>query len=269
MIWSLFLAILPLVSGTVLVKYSAAAGDQTSALGLLNLGGYDDAQWPSGQSQNDSAYFKTATDPNGVPAAHVHKAQHFARAEYHLLKGKTEVDKTYYIGYHVMWKNVDYQTIVMQWKNYDPKTTPTANIPACLVFRNDASGSANHTMQVFRYSTIFHLNAEPDPTVGNANSVWAKQLNMGTAYRFGFVINTSQTKGYLQLYFNGALSTLTDPSTGKTTQKLAGNFWPGPTVDPKFGLYGGKNNLVDDSYIYEIVVGTELADIAAVAGIST
>ncbi|KAF8217042.1 hypothetical protein K438DRAFT_2007726, partial [Mycena galopus ATCC 62051] len=119
--------------------YSAADGDATSVLGLLNLGGYDDAPWPSGQGQNASAFFETATDPNGVPAAHVHKAAHFARAEYHSLKGKTEASTTYYIGYHVMWQNVDYQTICMQWKNYDSNTVSTDDIPVALVFRTDAT----------------------------------------------------------------------------------------------------------------------------------
>jgi hypothetical protein len=112
------------------------------------------------------------------------------------------------------------------------------------------------------------LGAIPDPSTGAGGTVWSKKLEMGTAYRFGFVVNTSQTKGYIQWYFNGDLATLTDLSTGAHAQKLSGNFWPGPTVDPKFGLYGGKNNLADDSYIYDIIIGTELADIASVAGIS-
>jgi hypothetical protein len=98
--------------------------------------------------------------------------------------------------------------------------------------------------------------------------VWAKELVMGKDYRFGIVIDTS-TNGFIQLYFNGRPATLTDLSTGEHTQKLPGNYWPGPTSDPKFGLYGGNNYKVCDSYIYGVVIGTQLSDIAQVAGIQS
>ena len=89
---------------------------------------------------------------------------------------------------------------------------------------------------------------------------------MGTTYRFGFAVNTSRTSGFVQLYFNGKLVTMTTPGTGAKTTTLAGNFFPG-RADPKFGLYGGKNYLRADSYIYNVVVGTSLVDIKDVAGI--
>lgn len=109
------LSFLPLASATVLVSYSAADGDNTSNLGLLNLQGWDRASWPSGKGMNSSLYFTTGTDPDGIPAAHVHKDAHFVRSEYHSLKSKTTQNKTYYIGYHVRFESVDYQTIVWQW----------------------------------------------------------------------------------------------------------------------------------------------------------
>lgn len=70
--------------------------------------------WPQGQSQNASAYFTAARDPSGVPAAHVHREPYFTRSEYHALKGDTVENAMYYIGYRVMWQNVDYQTPVWQ-----------------------------------------------------------------------------------------------------------------------------------------------------------
>ena len=94
---------------------------------------------------------------------------------------------------------------------------------------------------------------------------------MGEIYQFGIVVNTtpSQTGGWTQLYFNGNLATMTDPTTHEHTQKLMGNFFPVPGyANPKLGLYGGKNNLADNSYVYNFVVGTALEDIAEVAGIS-
>jgi hypothetical protein len=91
---------------------------------------------------------------------------------------------------------------------------------------------------------------------------------MGKVYTFGIVVNTSRSKGYLQLYYNGQLATLTDPATQEKTQKLPGNFFPGRS-DPKFGLYGGNNFKVCDSYIYDIAIGTALTDIAGVVGISS
>ncbi|KAF7548738.1 hypothetical protein G7Z17_g6862 [Cylindrodendrum hubeiense] len=257
---SSLLSFLPLASATVLVSYSAADGDDPSVLGLQNLQGWDRASWPSGKAQNSSLYFTTATDPDGVAAAHVHKNAHFTRSEYHSLKGKTVQDKTYYIGYHVRFDSVDYQTIVWQWKNYDSETVDTDNIPAALVFRKNSGDDENHTIN-------FGAQPDPDGAINGNNVVWTKQLTMGKAVRFGMVINTAEN-GYIQLYYNGKLATMTDPTTGAHTNKLSGNFWPGPTAssDPKFGLYG-KSSVTCDSYIYDIVIGTKLSEIADVAGI--
>ncbi|KAK7429923.1 hypothetical protein QQZ08_003545 [Neonectria magnoliae] len=204
---------------------------------------------------NGSLYFTTGTDPDSVAAAHVHKAAHFVRSEYHSLKDKTAQEKVYYIGYHVRFDKVDYQTIVWQWKNYDPDTVKTDNIPAALVFRKNSDGSENHTIN-------FSAQANHSGATKSGNT------EMGKAYRFGIVIDTSNKNGYIQLYFNGKLVKLTEPSTGKQTPKLAGNFWPGPnqSSDPKFGLYG-ESNKAGDSYIYDVVIGTKLSEIANVAGI--
>lgn len=73
------------------------------------------------------------------------------------------------------------------------------------------------------------------------------------------------------MYFNGELINMVDQSSGTTTQKLSGNFFPGGepgAASPKVGLYGNKNPVVDNSYIYNVVIGTELEDIKDVAGIA-
>jgi gentisate 1,2-dioxygenase len=72
----------------------------------------------------------------------------------------------------------------------------------------------------------------------------------------------------VQLYFNGKLSTMISPSTGEHTTMYVGNFFPGRS-EPKVGLYSGQATKACDSYIYNVAIGTTLADIAGVAGIST
>ncbi|KAI0968052.1 hypothetical protein F4678DRAFT_232526 [Xylaria arbuscula] len=260
------LSALCLTSATAkyLVSYNASAGDDPNVLGLLGLDGWNRTDWPNGQSQNSSLYFKTATDPGGVPAAHVHKSAHFTRAEYHMLKDETVVDMTYYIGYKVRFDAVDYQTFVWQWKNYDSSTVKADDVPAVLTFRKDADDSDYHTIV---------LQVNPSTKDDGALVVWSKALTMGKTYTFGLVVNTSQSSGYIQLYFNGALSTMTDAS-GQKTQKLAGNFFPGggnANSSPKVGLYGngvGNNGAVAcDSYIYNVIVGTTLGNIADIPGV--
>lgn len=134
------------VGAKYLVSYNASAGDAVSNLGLVNLEGWARADWPSGQAQNSSLFFKTATDPDGAPAAHVHKSASFTRAEYHMLKDDIAKDTTYYIGYKVRFDDVDYQTFVWQWKNYDAGTVGVDNVPAVLTFHKDADGANDHTM---------------------------------------------------------------------------------------------------------------------------
>ncbi|KAJ7291605.1 hypothetical protein C8J57DRAFT_1043879 [Mycena rebaudengoi] len=236
-----------LASAKLYLSYDASAKDPASVLGQQNLQGWDRAARPSHQKQNASAFFTTATDPNGVPAAHVHKDAHFIRSEYHMMVKKTAAEQTYYIGYHVSFgTGVGYKScpIVFQWKNYDADTVRTDNIPVQLAFQKGPTAD--------RYII--------------KKTLWTREVTHGTAYRFGIVINTSPTGGFVQLYFNGKLTTLVSPSTGKHTTKYSSNFFPGRT-EPKVGLYGGDATNACDSYIYNVVIGTTLADIADVAGI--
>ncbi|ORY17651.1 hypothetical protein BCR34DRAFT_596823 [Clohesyomyces aquaticus] len=251
-------------SATVLVKYSAAAGDSPSALGLQNLEGWDfgggkePLPWPDNQPQNASVYFKNAKDPDGIAAAHVHKDYHFRRSEYHCLNKKTEVDTTYYIGYKVRFDNVDFATKAFQWKSYyDASAGYKDVIPAALIFRKDADGKDNHTI---------HFEAQTVAKNGNRKSYWTKALTMGKTYTFGIVVNTSRKSGYMSLYFNGKPATFLDPDSQATAQELEGDFYP-DRADPKFGLYDGANFKACDSWVYDVVIGTELKDIADVVGI--
>ncbi|KAK7033715.1 concanavalin A-like lectin/glucanase, subgroup [Favolaschia claudopus] len=255
------LVILPFVSAKLLLNYNASAGHAASILGRQNLEGWNGAAWPKGQAQNASAFFTTAKDPNGIPAAHVHKGAHFARSEYHMLLGQTAASQTYYIGYRVSFgAGADYQScpIVFQWKNFDSATVDKDNIPALLVFRQGSTAD--------KYIIDFAAQADPSADQNiSQKTLWTKELTHGTIYQFGIVINTAKS-GFVQLYFNGRLSTLVNPSTKEHTTKYAGNFFPGQT-EPKVGLYGGQATNACDSYIYNVAIGTALVDIAAVAGI--
>lgn len=120
--------------------------------------------------------------------------------------------------------------------------------------------------QIVPISSI--LKANPTASSGSSLAVWSKQLTMKKTYTFGIVVSTSQTDGYIQLYFDGTLSTMIDAS-GTHTQKLAGNFMPGTgNSSPKVGLYGyeAADPGACDSYIYNVVVGTTLADIETIPG---
>lgn len=93
---------------------------------------------------------------------------------------------------------------------------------------------------------------------------------MGRAYHIGIVISTSQESVYRRMYFEGDLVPLTFAPTRQSFGKtLHGNLFPGAgNCSPKIGLYGGKNNLVTDAFVYNFAVGTSLQDVKSVTGIS-
>ncbi|EGP83972.1 uncharacterized protein MYCGRDRAFT_96427 [Zymoseptoria tritici IPO323] len=86
-----------------------------------------------------SARILTSTDPLGQPAAHVHKAANFVRAEYHMLEFHDQPVKenTYYIAYVVRFETAARGMIVFQWKTYDEKFVVDDDIPARLVFQSN------------------------------------------------------------------------------------------------------------------------------------
>ena len=95
------------------------------------------------------------------------------------------------------------------------------------------------------------------------------EMHMRKAHRIGLVINTSQSSGYIYMYFDCKLVPLTNKPTNKNYgTKMHSNFLSGKgNCRPKLGLYAGKNDLADDSYLYDFVLGINMADIKAVAGI--
>lgn len=145
-------------------------------------------------------------------------------------------------------------------------TTTRCKLPTCLFLLNTNSLKRVDAHRTFPTPSV--LKANPTASDGTSLAVWSKALTMGKTYTFGLVINTSQTNGYLQMYFDGSLVTMTDAS-GAHTQKLAGNFMPGTgDCSPKVGLYGyeASDPGACDSYIYNVIVGTTLADIEAIPG---
>lgn len=119
-------------------------------------------------------------------------------------------------------------------------------------------------------NTCSHLEAQLNPKKPlTRKSVWSHKLEMGKHYKFGMVIYTHETDGYIQLYANGQQMNLTDPVSGHVSHRLAGNFWPGPrwSTDPKFGLYGGNYRVACDLYIYNVLISVKPEEMAAVAGI--
>ena len=173
-------------------------------------------------------------------------------------KNKPVKDKTYYIGYKVRFDTVNSgssSTIVFQWKNYASSGEAQDNVPASL--------------RLHKGNTLA-FNVNPNfGTQTKESNVWTTKIELKKTYRFGIVVNTA-SKGFVQLYCNGKLVSMLDPSFGKQTTKLAGNYFSGGktgAASPKVGLYG-TDNVAMDSYIYDVKVGTSLSDIKSVAGIA-
>jgi hypothetical protein len=61
-------------------------------------------------------------------------------------QGQTQPDTTYHVSYKARWDAVDYQLFVFQWKTYDLDWVDRVNIPACLLFKQDADKRGNNTM---------------------------------------------------------------------------------------------------------------------------
>ncbi|SMR59413.1 unnamed protein product [Zymoseptoria tritici ST99CH_1E4] len=190
-----------------------------------------------------SARILTSTDPLGQPAAHVHKAANFVRAEYHMLEFHDQPVKenTYYIAYVVRFETAARGMIVFQWKTYDEKFVVDDDIPARLVFQSNN-------------------DVKTDPSNADKGiKAWEEKITLGKTYRFGIIVNTSQKHGYFQMYVDGH----------DVTGRIKGNYLPGGTkgaASPKVGFYGAEEG-VQDSYVYDVVLGTRMKDIQEVAGI--
>ncbi|KAH6877092.1 hypothetical protein B0T10DRAFT_464794 [Thelonectria olida] len=254
---------LPNSPSGVVAQFSARESDSPGDIGLVDIQGWNGTEWPAymDHRQNSSLFIELGGDPDGWTAAHVHKDAGFGGIGHHGVKGLVPSRSEIYMAYNVQFEEVDYGTSIWQWTNNDNTTMGGDPSPASLVFRTDADGHENHTL---------HLEAQPDPTyLLEKSSVWSQELEMGRNYSFGIVVNTHETEGFIQLYLDGNLTTLTDPFTGNRTQQLAGNFWPGPisSSDPKFGLWGG-DNVNCDSYIYDVVIATRFDKMAEIARIN-
>jgi len=103
------LAVTPTLS-SLLVSFSASAGNDPSILGLINL----EAARGVSSDQTDDLYIKLDKDPAGIAAAHFHRKEGDIRAEYHALNKKTEAGKTYYIGYKFSLGEIEKSLMIWQ-----------------------------------------------------------------------------------------------------------------------------------------------------------
>lgn len=101
-------------TSSLLVEFDASAGDDPAVLGTLNL---EAARGAKQSANSNDLYIKLGTDYNGVKAAHFHRVAGDIRAEYHSLNGKTEADKTYYIGYSFSLEELEQSLMI--WQLYD------------------------------------------------------------------------------------------------------------------------------------------------------
>jgi hypothetical protein len=104
------LAVTPALS-SLLVSFSAPAGNDPSVLGVINL---EAARGVRPADQTDDLYIKLDKDPAGVAAAHFHRKEGDIRAEYHALNKKTETGKTYYIGYKFSLGEIENSLMIWQ-----------------------------------------------------------------------------------------------------------------------------------------------------------
>ncbi|KAM3068403.1 hypothetical protein ACMFMF_009218 [Clarireedia jacksonii] len=110
---TLFWALFPLItSAKPLVSFCAAAANPSlSVLGTRNLEAARDVR-PSENTADLS--ITLGNDPFGTPALHYHRIAGDIRAEYHVLNGKTEANKTYYIGYSFMLGEIEKSLMIWQ-----------------------------------------------------------------------------------------------------------------------------------------------------------
>jgi hypothetical protein len=109
---TLFFTLFPLISSAKpLVSFCAAANPSLSVLGTRNLEAARDVR-PSENTADLS--ITLGNDPFGTPALHYHRIAGDIRAEYHVLNGKTEANKTYYIGYSFMLGEIEKSLMIWQ-----------------------------------------------------------------------------------------------------------------------------------------------------------
>jgi len=221
----------------LLVSYDAAAGDAASKLGLLNL---ERARGDAQKVNSDDLYIKTATDPNGVPAAHVHRAEGLIRAEYHALKSKTQQDHTYYIGYQVSLGSIEDNLVLFQW--YFTTPIQTFLLLDCFFFEMDTDTDTPKKRKAYQQnlaSQNIPLDLEFDKNVLQFNHAspqnkrvpqWQKALETNVTYTFGLIVHAATgDEGWAQVYLDGKRQQMLDG-----TYSVNGSMWPGQS-DPKFG----------------------------------
>ncbi|KAI2463059.1 hypothetical protein F4781DRAFT_146993 [Annulohypoxylon bovei var. microspora] len=222
---------------SLLVDFNAARGNDPKVLGTLNL---EQAKGDKPKGNTPDLYIKLDKDPKKVPAAHFHHKAGDRRAEYHALKGQTKAGTTYFISYQFELEELPNGLIIFQWKEYKANNDKDggANIPLALEIKNNKL-AFSHT---FKWKEGRKVQ-------------WSQDIQAKKQYKVGLEILAKANGGHAKLWLDGK------PVTFDTTksQTLAGNMYPGES-DPKFGIYGGETVQVD-SYVYQVQIGTNKADL--------
>ncbi|KAI1445145.1 hypothetical protein F5Y02DRAFT_418194 [Annulohypoxylon stygium] len=221
----------------LLVDFSAARGDDPKILGNLNL---EKAKGDKPKSNTPDLYIKLDKDPKGVAALHFHHKAGDRRAEYHALSGKTKSGTTYFISYQFQLEELPNGLLIFQWKEYKANNDKDggANIPLALEVKKN--------QLVFSHTFKWKEGRKVQ---------WAQDIQAKKTYKIGIEILAKANGGHAKLWLDGKPVTF---DTSKSTT-LTGNMFPGES-DPKFGIYGGETVLVD-SYVYQIQIGTNRADL--------
>lgn len=99
------------VLSTLLVNFSAEAGDDPSVMGLRDL---EAARGATQEENTGDLYIELGKDPSGVPCAHYHRIEGDIRAEYHSLNKETKANTTYYIAYKFSLGEIEQSLMIWQ-----------------------------------------------------------------------------------------------------------------------------------------------------------
>jgi hypothetical protein len=148
-------------------------------------------------------------------------------------------DSTYYFGWESQPSTVSGDFVVWQWKSY-----PNAdqNYPLIMTIKDGAV-------------RLFYVA----PGAGSWTLLWSQTIAAGdwNRYTIGIHTSSSESSGWVELYFNGAQQTL----AGGTT-RYTGRTWDSAN-EPKWGAYDsddGSTEIVNR--IDSLRMGTSYADVS-------
>jgi hypothetical protein len=203
------------------VLWDGSASLGTDVFKLLNL--EDDATL---DTENDSTYGLVwkFTKPEGSNRAEVHAAKNFQADEGQVI----------YLGWRFKVSMPDESlrtNAFFQWKTYPPKSMP----------KGSPAGQQNYPVVLKSFDGKFVLmQKNPDDKKTN---VWEAPITLDTwnSVVLGMGVSRDITKGWIEFWFNGQQQTLSNGSTRFVCRTLDDE---GCQVDPKWGIYGAKDDEV-------------------------